>query len=328
MERTRILVTGGAGYIGSHTCKALSAAGFEPVTVDSMVRGHEWAVQWGPLVKADIRDVDAMTATFEKYRPAAVIHFAAFIEVGESVADPATFYDNNVWGTLCLLRAMQRGNCPNIVFSSSAAVYGTPEQTPIREDHPLNPINPYGRTKLMMEQIMADFDPAYGTHHVALRYFNAAGADPDGGIGEAHNPETHLVPLAIGSALKTRGHLKVFGQDYDTPDGTCVRDYVHVSDLAQAHVASVRYLLDGGKSTALNLGTGTGNSVLEIIEAVHRAGGVDVPYENAARRAGDPARLVATSTKAQSVLGWEPKYTDIDTIVQTAWRWHLSRKDA
>lgn len=320
-----VLVTGGAGYIGSHACKALAAAGFTPVTYDNFVYGHRKAVRFGPLVEGDIRDAAALDAAFAAHRPVAVLHFAAFAYVGESVADPGKYYDNNVGGTVSLLEAMRRAGCGNIVFSSTCATYGDPVALPMDETHPQRPINPYGRSKLMIETMLADYGVAYGLGHLSLRYFNAAGADPDGELGEDHEPETHLIPLAIGAAQGTRAPLKVFGTDYDTPDGTCVRDYIHVTDLADAHVLALAHLLDGGAGGMLNLGTGTGNSVLEVVAAVRRAGGGDVPYAEAPRRAGDPPALVASAARAREVLGWTPRLTDIDTVVDTAWRWHEGR---
>jgi UDP-glucose-4-epimerase GalE len=322
-----VLVTGGAGYIGSHTCKALAAAGYGPVVLDSMVHGHPWAVQWGPLVEGDVRDAQLLDSVFALFRPVAVLHFAALTSVGESVADPGPYYDNNLGGALALLEAMRRAGCPAVVFSSTAAVYGDPAVpgAPMDENHPLAPVNPYGRAKLAVERMLADYGAAYGLRHMSLRYFNAAGADPEGELGEEHDPETHLVPLAIGAALGTRGPLRVFGQDYPTPDGTCVRDYVHVADLARAHVLALGHLARGGPSGALNLGTGRGNSVREVLAAVERASGRPVPCEPAPRRAGDPGALVAAAGRARAVLGWSPDLTDLDSIVSTAWRWHAAR---
>ncbi|MBU1003363.1 MAG: UDP-glucose 4-epimerase GalE [Proteobacteria bacterium] len=320
-----VLVTGGAGYIGSHTCKALARAGFAPVAVDNLVHGHEWAVKWGPLERGDIGDRVFLDDVFARHRPVAVLHFAAFIAVGESVADPQKYYANNVAGTLNLLGAMRAAECSRIVFSSTAAVYGEPLQVPIAEDHPLAPVNPYGRSKLMIEQMLRDFDQAYGTGSICLRYFNAAGADPDGELGEDHDPETHLIPLAVEAALGFRPPLKIFGDDYDTPDGTAVRDYIHVTDLADAHVLAVNRLLDSARTEAFNLGTGKGNSVREIVDAIQRASGREVPYDIAPRREGDAARLVASAEGAGTTLGWRPRYTDIETIVNTAWNWHSSR---
>jgi UDP-glucose-4-epimerase GalE len=319
---TNILVTGGAGYIGSHTCKQLKAAGYTPVTFDNMVYGHEWAVKWGPLVKGDIQDRAALDAAFAKYAPAAVIHFAAYTYVGESVEDPGKYYRNNVYGTVNLLEAMRDHNCGNIIFSSTCATYGVPETMPMTEQLPQRPINPYGWTKLMIEQVLRDFEHAHGIKHMALRYFNAAGADPDGEIGEDHDPETHLIPLTVLAGLGRRGPIKIFGQDYPTPDGTAIRDYIHVTDLADAHVLGLGVLLDGGESRMINLGTGHGASVREVVDAVGRSLGTPVPAENAPRRAGDPPMLVADATRAKTELSWTPRYTNLDDIVGTACRWH------
>jgi UDP-glucose-4-epimerase GalE len=319
---TNILVTGGAGYIGSHTCKQLKAAGYTPVTFDNMVYGHEWAVKWGPLVKGDIQDRAALDAAFAKYAPAAVIHFAAYTYVGESVEDPGKYYRNNVYGTVNMLEAMRDHNCGNIIFSSTCATYGVPETMPMTEQLPQRPINPYGWTKLMIEQVLRDFEHAHGIKHMALRYFNAAGADPDGEIGEDHDPETHLIPLTVLAGLGRRGPIKIFGQDYPTPDGTAIRDYIHVTDLADAHVLGLGVLLDGGESRMINLGTGHGASVREVVDAVGRSLGTPVPAENAPRRAGDPPMLVADATRAKTELSWTPRYTNLDDIVGTACRWH------
>lgn len=319
---TNILVTGGAGYIGSHTCKQLKAAGYTPVTFDNMVYGHEWAVKWGPLVKGDIQDRAALDAAFAKYAPAAVIHFAAYTYVGESVEDPGKYYRNNVYGTVNLLEAMRDHNCGNIIFSSTCATYGVPETMPMTEQLPQRPINPYGWTKLMIEQVLRDFEHAHGIKHMALRYFNAAGADPDGEIGEDHAPETHLIPLTVLAGLGRRGPIKIFGQDYPTPDGTAIRDYIHVTDLADAHVLGLGVLLDGGESRMINLGTGHGASVREVVDAVGCSLGSPVPAENAPRRAGDPPMLVADATRAKTELSWTPRYTNLDDIVGTACRWH------
>ena len=319
-----ILVTGGAGYIGSHTCKALAARGFTPVTYDSMVYGHEWAVKWGPLVRGDIADRAALDAVFEEYNPAGVIHFAAFIAVGESVQDPAKYYRNNSVGTLTLLEAMRDHGVKPIVFSSTAAMYGMPQAVPIVESHPQWPINPYGWSKFMVERMLEDFGRAYGTRHCALRYFNAAGADPDGEIGEAHDPETHLIPLVLQAARNPEKPITVFGTDYDTPDGTCIRDYIHVNDLADAHIRALNYLADNN-SAAINLGTGTGNSVQEIIEAARSVTGVDIQPQFGPRREGDPSRLVADRTLAKQKLGWEPQFTDITETIGHAWNWMQSQ---
>ncbi|SMP76139.1 UDP-glucose 4-epimerase GalE [Desulfonatronum lacustre] len=317
-----ILVTGGAGYIGSQTCKALAAAGYRPVTLDNLVYGHEWAVRWGELVKGDILDGAVLDALFATHAPKAVIHFAAYAYVGESVTDPQKYYRNNVAGSLSLLEAMLRHGCRRIVFSSTCATYGEPLEIPIPESHPQHPVNPYGWSKLMIEQMLRDFDAAYGLRHVALRYFNAAGADPDGELGEEHDPETHLIPLAVLAAQGKRGPLSVFGRDYPTPDGTAIRDYIHVADLARAHVAALRFLLDEDRSEAFNLGTGSGHSVRQVVDMVREVGGREVPTLDAPRRAGDPPALVAVADKARAVLGWEPSLPRLEDIVRTAWDWH------
>lgn len=322
MNETNILVTGGAGYIGSHACKALRAAGFNPVTFDNMVYGHEWAVKWGPLVRGDILDTEALDAVFAAYRPVGVMHFAAFAYVGESVTDPLKYYHNNVAGTVSLLRAMRRNGCQAVVFSSTCATYGVPEEFPITESHPQRPINPYGATKLMIERVLADCDAAYGARYATLRYFNAAGADPDGEIGEDHDPETHLIPLVIQAAMGLRPHVEIYGTDYDTPDGTCIRDYIHVTDLAEVHVAAIRHLLDRGDSLILNLGTGQGNTVRQVIRAVEEASGRPVPVKEGPRRPGDPHALYADGAAARRVLGFAPRFTDIVDTVRTAVTWH------
>lgn len=324
-KQRRILVTGGAGYIGSHACKTLSRAGFTPVTVDNLVYGHQWAVKWGPFIKGDIHDSRLLDRVFRSYSPAAVIHFAAFAYVGESVSDPGKYYQNNVAGTISLLDAMRRNGCPKIVFSSTCATYGNPRKVPISEDHPQQPINPYGRSKFMIEQILKDFHAAYGLRYASLRYFNAAGGDPDGEIGEDHDPETHLIPLVIQAALGLRPFVGVFGSDYPTPDGTAVRDYIHVTDLAEAHVLSLQYLLAGGESVCLNLGTGKGHSVREVIRAVEEEAETKVPVREAPRRAGDPPMLVAEAARAAEQLHWKPRITDLRYIVKTALQWQRSR---
>ncbi len=315
-----ILVTGGAGYIGSHTCKALAARGFTPVVLDNMVYGHEWAVKWGPLVKGDIADRIVLDRVFDEYKPAGVIHFAAFCFVGESVQDPAKYYRNNVAGTLTLLEAMRDHGVKPIVFSSSCAVYGMPQHMPMNEAHPQWPINPYGWSKFMIERVLEDFGRAYGTKHCALRYFNAAGADPHGEIGEAHDPETHLIPLVLEAARNPEKPITVFGTDYDTPDGTCIRDYIHVNDLADAHIRALDYL-ETNDSAAINLGTGTGNSVNEIIEAARSVTGLPIEPKLGTRRPGDPPRLVADRTNAFNTLGWNPRYLDIRETITHAWSW-------
>lgn len=319
----RVLVVGGAGYIGSHSCKALALAGHEPIVYDNLVFGHEDAVKWGPLERGDILDGERLDEVLSRYKPEFVMHFAAFAYVGESVADPAKYYRNNVTGSLSLLEAMRRQGVSNIVFSSTCATYGVPETLPIVETTSQRPINPYGYSKLVVENALADYGHAYGLRWVALRYFNAAGCDPDGELGERHDPETHAIPLAISAALGSGPRFKAFGTDYPTPDGTAVRDYIHVSDLASAHVKAVDYLAQGGSSDAFNLATGRGTSVRELVEAVGRAVGRPVPVDFVERRAGDPPQLVADGTKARAVLGWEPAFTEIEPIVSTAANWFM-----
>ena len=316
-----VLVTGGAGYIGSHTCKALWRAGYRPVTYDNLIYGHEWAVKWGPLEKGDICDRERLSMVIETYRPSAVIHFAAFAYVGESVTDPAKYYENNVGGTLSLLAAMRTHNIPRIVFSSTCATYGIPDIVPIAEDASQRPINPYGMSKLMIERVLVDYSRAYGFRSVSLRYFNAAGADPDGEIGEAHDPETHLIPLVLDAAAGRRRDVTIFGTDYDTPDGTCIRDYVHVCDLADAHVLAMESLGAKNLLPAYNLGTGQGYSVAQVIEAAAAITKKTIPIMHGSRRPGDPAELVAISRSAASDLGWIAARSDISTIIDSAWRW-------
>jgi UDP-arabinose 4-epimerase len=320
-----VLVTGGAGYIGSHACKALRVAGFIPVACDNLVYGHPWAVRWGPLERGDIADRAWLDGLFARYRPVAVMHFAAFAYVGESVQDPGKYYRNNVAGTLTLLEAARDQGLTAFIFSSTCATYGVPARVPIGEDCPQVPINPYGASKLMIERMLADFETAHGLRSLVLRYFNAAGADPAGEIGEDHDPETHLIPLAIAAARGQGPELALFGDDYPTPDGTAVRDYIHVSDLARAHVLALEDLLAGGASAALNLGTGQGGSVREVVRAVEAVAGRPVPARVAPRRAGDPPVLVADPTRARARLGWQPVYTDLAEIVATAWRWQVGR---
>lgn len=318
MSLPAILVTGGAGYIGSHTCKALAAEGYAPVVLDNLVVGHRDAVRWGPCIEGDVLDTATVADAIKTHRVEAVIHFAAFAYVGESVLEPAKYYRNNVAGTLSLLDACRGERVDKVVFSSSCATYGIPDSLPITESAPQRPINPYGRTKLIVEQVLADYANAYGSRYAALRYFNAAGADPDGELGERHDPETHLIPLAILAAAGRREALEVFGDDYDTPDGTCIRDYVHVTDLARAHVLALRHLLDGGDSLAVNLGSGNGTSIREVIAAVERVTGRKVPHTIRPRRPGDPPALYADPQLAREKLGFATELSDIDTIVQTA----------
>lgn len=320
-----VLVTGGAGYVGSHACKALRSAGYFPVAYDSLEKGHESAVRWGPLERGELSDAARLDEVIRRHRPSAAMHFAAYAYVGESVLHPDKYYCNNVAGTLGLLDALRRGGVDRLVFSSTCATFGTPEVRAIDEDVPQRPINPYGASKLMVERILADYAAAYGFGSVALRYFNAAGADPEAEIGEDHEPETHLIPLALDAVMGRRGALTVFGSDYPTPDGTCVRDYVHVTDLADAHVRALRYLEGGGATCALNLGTGRGWSVDEVLDAVREVTGRAVPMVRGARRAGDPPYLVADATRAGQVLGWAPRFADIRQQVEHAWRWHQRR---
>lgn len=320
----RVLVTGGAGYIGSHTAKALAEAGHQPVVFDDLSNGHREAVQWGPLVVGDVRDAAAVSACIAEHRIDAVIHFAGLIEVGRSVVEPDLFWDYNLNGVAAVLSAMRTRGVRRIVFSSTAAVYGQPANKglePLTETDPTQPINPYGDSKLAAERLIAAHARAYGIEGVALRYFNAAGADPEGAIGEAHYPESHLIPLAIEAALGLGPALTVFGQDFPTPDGACVRDYIHVADLAAAHVLALDAEVGEAGFAALNLGVGQGRSVLEVIEAVNRATAQVTPYAVGVRRPGDPAVLVADPSRAQAMLGWKPRYTELQEIVATAVAW-------
>jgi len=322
---SRILVTGGAGYIGSHTCKALAAAGYVPVVLDDLSAGHRAAVKWGPLVVGDIADHALVSKTLKAFAIKAVIHFAAHAYVGESVVNPRKYFDNNVSRTLTLLDTVLDAGIDRFVFSSSCATYGIPQRLPITEDHPQVPINPYGATKLFVEHVLHWHERAYRMRHVILRYFNAGGADPERQVGENHTPETHLIPLVIGAAQGMNPAVEIFGTDYDTHDGTAVRDYVHVCDLASAHVRAVDYLVAGAPSVSVNLGTGRGCSIRDVITAVEAVGGRPVPVIEGLRRAGDPAALVADPQRAQATLGWTPQVSDLDTIVRTAWDWHARR---
>ena len=317
-----ILVTGGAGYIGSHACKALAQAGYLPVVYDNLSRGHREAVRWGPLVEADLADRARLCAAIAEHRIEAVMHFAAFAYVGESVGDPALYYRNNFSGSLALLEAMRELDVGEIVFSSTCATYGNPESLPIRETAPQNPVNPYGETKLAIERALHWYGQAYGLRAVSLRYFNAAGADPGGEIGEDHAPETHLVPLVLQAALGRRAAIEVYGTDYPTPDGTAIRDYIHVSDLAAAHVSALARLRGGGAGIALNLGTGQGHSVRKVIAAAEAVSGRKVPARDAPRRPGDPPVLVADPSLASKTLGWQARHSSIETIIGTALAWH------
>jgi UDP-glucose-4-epimerase GalE len=317
-----VLVVGGAGYVGGHTCKALARAGYHPVVFDNLSTGHAGFVRWGPLVRGDIRDAAAVAAAIREHGCAAVLHFAALACVGESMADPAAYYDTNVAGTLSLLAGMRAEGCTRLVFSSTCAIYGQPEQMPIRETTRPDPVNPYGASKLMVERIMADYRAAYGLRAIALRYFNACGADEDGELGELRDPETHLIPRAM---MALQGHVAdfaVFGADFETPDGTAVRDYVHVADLADAHVTALGLLLEGHAGGAFNLGTGRGLSVAEVLRAIERVTGARLPAITGPRRPGDPATLVADPSLAKADLRFDPRRSDLDTIVRTAWAWH------
>ncbi len=323
-----VLVTGGAGYIGSHACKALAQAGYLPVTYDNLSRGHRHAVRWGPLVEGDIADRAAITAAIKSHRVAAVMHFAAFAYVGESGTDPALYYRNNVVGTLALLDAMREAGADRIVFSSTCATYGLPDSVPIAETTPQRPVNAYGETKLAVERALYWYGQAYGLRSAALRYFNAAGCDRGGEIGEEHEPETHLIPLVLRAALGSAPPVSIFGTDYPTPDGTAIRDYIHVEDLASAHVRALDYLDKGGANIAVNLATGRGYSVREIIAAVARAAGRAVPQRETARRPGDPASLVADPSLARSVLGWQAECSGLDNIIGTALAWEMRQHNA
>lgn len=313
-----VLVTGGAGFIGSHTTKLMAQQGYEPIVYDNLSAGHRASLRWGTFVEADILDTRQLIETIERQEPSAVIHFAASAYVGESVKDPARYYQNNVTGTYSLLEACRLTGTRNVIFSSSCATYGVPQELPIREDDDQRPINPYGRTKLIGEQMLADYAAAYGMRYVALRYFNAAGADVDGELGEVHDPETHLIPRALMAAAGNIDCLELYGDDYNTFDGTCVRDYVHVADLARAHVLAVEYLGAGGVNLTVNLGTGRGTSIKEILEAIRRVTGRTVPVQMRARRAGDPPVLYADPSRAAEMLGFQTVYSDLDTIIRTA----------
>lgn len=325
MSPSTVLVTGGAGYIGAQTCKALASSGYMPVVYDNLVNGHKDAVRWGPFEHGDVLDRSRLDEVIRKHQPKAVLHFAAFAYVGESTIDPAKYYRNNVFGSLTLLEAVRDHGIAHFVFSSSCALYGVPATLPITEETPPHPINPYGRSKLFVEQMLEDFQSAYGLQWIALRYFNAAGADPDGDLGEDHDPETRIVPLALWAAMGKREKFTIFGTDYDTPDGTCIRDYIHVGDLADAHVRALRALESGLPSGPFNLGVGQGASVREVVQAVEQVTGLPVPVEEVARREGDPAVLISDASRARSVLGWKPARTCLTDIVETAWKWHRSR---
>jgi UDP-glucose 4-epimerase len=320
---TNILVAGGAGYIGSHTCLDLFNKGFTPIVYDNLSNGHAEFVKWGPFEVGDIRDRNRLDDVLRKYKPEAIIHFAAAIEVADSIKNPVAYYDNNVSGTISLLRAAQTAGIDKIVFSSTCATYGIPSSIPMDESHAQAPINPYGRSKLIVEQILKDLDLYHGFRSFILRYFNAAGADPEGRIGEWHSPETHAIPIAIETALGRRPHFEVLGTDYDTRDGSCVRDFVHVLDLADAHTGAIEHLLNHGTSHALNLGTGTGTTVKELLKSVQQITGKDFQIKYGPRRNGDSPALVADNALAKRTLGWSPRH-DLKSIIGTAWNWHAN----
>lgn len=322
-----VLVTGGAGYIGSHACKVLARAGHLPVVFDNLSRGHREAVRWGPLVEGDLADRTRLAAALEEHRVSAVMHFAAFAYVGESVTDPALYYRNNLGGTLSLLEAMREAAVDKIVFSSTCATYGSPDKVPISENAPQRPVNPYGETKLAIERALHWYGQAYGLRSVSLRYFNAAGADRDGEIGELHEPETHLVPLVLQAALGRRPQIDIYGTDYPTPDGTAIRDYIHVQDLAEAHLRALEHLCAGRESAALNLGTGRGHSVREVIRVAEAVSGRRIAWRDTARRPGDPPVLVADPSLAAKLLGWRARVSDLETIMRTALAWHTRLAD-
>jgi len=317
-----VLVTGGAGYIGSHCCKELFNKGYNPITFDNLVYGHRQNVKWGDFYKGDIGNLKHLENFFKEYKIGAVIHFAAYAYVGESITDPQKYYSNNLQNTINLLHHLLKNNIKYFIFSSTCATYGNPKKIPIDEGHPQFPINPYGRSKKMIEEILEDYSNSYDLKFISLRYFNAAGADPDGETGENHDPETHLIPLVLDVAAGKSEAIQVFGTDYDTKDGSCIRDYIHVSDLASAHVLALEMMLNGSPRGFYNLGTGHGHSVLDVIENVSKITGINIPFISVDRRAGDPPVLVASNEKAVNELGWEPKYTNIEDIIRTAWNWH------
>ena len=321
----RVLITGGAGYVGSHCAKAVAAAGHNGIVFDNLTSGHREFVRWCPLIQGDIRDSAALGSVFQTHRIDAVMHFAALAYVGESVMAPSRYYDINIHGTRVLLDAMIKAGVPRIVFSSSCAVYGEPAKTPITESASTQPVNPYGFSKLVCERMMEDFGRAYGLKTACLRYFNATGADPTGEIGEDHEPETHLIPLVLDAALGRKSSVQIFGTDYPTPDGTAIRDYVHVTDLARAHVLALEYLLKDGNTIAINLGSGRGTSVWEVIDTARAVTGAEIVASDVQRRAGDPSILLAETTLAKTVLGWSADRSELSTVIGDAWRWHSRR---
>ncbi len=321
-----ILITGGAGYIGSHVNKLLNKYGYKTIVFDNLTNGHRELVKWGSFYEGDLLDKESIRNVFLKEKIDAVMHFAAFAYVGESVKDPIKYYLNNVIGTMNLLEVMLEHNVTTFIFSSTCAIYGNPNEVPIKETHPKNPINPYGKSKLTVESMLEDFSRAYGLNYISLRYFNAAGADPEGDIGEWHDPEPHLIPNVLDAALGLRKYVEIYGVDYDTPDGTCIRDFIHVCDLAEAHILALESLLQNPKSDVFNLGTGQGFSVKEVISHVEKVTGKSVPIKVAQRREGDPSILIADPSKAKRELGWKMKY-DLTDIIETAWNWHLKLRN-
>lgn len=317
-----ILIVGGAGYIGSQVNKELNKAGFKTVVFDNLSTGKKELAKWGEFFEGDLGKIENIREVFEKYPIEAVMHFAAFKAVGESVIEPEKYYQNNVVNSLNLFKVMREKGIKKFIFSSSAAIFGEPQYNPIDENHPKNPINPYGETKLMIEKILRDYDKAYGMHYVALRYFNACGADPEGECGEWPGSSANLIPMALDAAVGRRPSLKIFGTDYETPDGTCVRDYIHTVDLATAHILALKKLLEGGGSKQYNLGNGQGFSVRQVIETTKKVSGIDFMVEETERREGDPPTLIASAQKAKTELGWEPQFTDLAEIIKTAWNWH------
>jgi UDP-glucose-4-epimerase GalE len=325
--KKEILVTGGAGYIGSHMCKLLSRQGYHPVVLDNLSRGHRRAVKWGAYYHGSCEDKGLLNKIFVSHNISAVMHFAAFAYVGESVAEPGMYYQNNVAASISLLQSMVENNISDFIFSSTCAVYGEPEESPIPETHPKNPVNPYGWSKYMVERILQDFSSGYGLRYISLRYFNASGADPEGEIGEDHTPETHLIPLTLQTALGQRNEVEIYGGDYDTKDGTCVRDYIHIDDLAQAHLLAMEKLKDDGFNMTYNLGNGDGYSVKEIIDLAREITGRSIAARVVNRRMGDPPALVGSGEKAKRELGWKPRYPDLRDIIETAWNWHRNNPD-
>jgi UDP-glucose 4-epimerase len=324
--KNKILITGGAGYIGSHTNLELANSGYETIVLDNLINGHRDLALTGDFTLGDVGDAALLELLFSKYNIEAVMHFAAFAYVGESIKRPHAYYYNNVTNTITLLEAMRHAGVRKFIFSSTCATYGLPKHLPISEEHPQEPINPYGRSKLMIEKILEDYTRAYGFKSLFLRYFNAAGADPDGRVGERHNPETHLIPLAIEAAISQNRELKVFGQDYDTSDGTCIRDYIHVSDLAQAHRLGLEHLLDNGPGGMFNLGNGSGFSVKQVLDCVSQVTCREVKWSGVERRPGDPPELVGSCSKISSELGWKPNYADLKDIIRTAYAWRISAR--